>query len=100
MSLYDLSRLTGSVPVRGINATGGRETAEARPDKPRANSAAVADKGVAVQTGAKVSAGAAPVDSDRVEQIRDALRDGSYPIVPARITDAMIAARLLLSTSQ
>lgn len=35
-----------------------------------------------------------PVDQDRVAQIRDALRDGSYPLVPTEIVDAMIAARL------
>ena len=38
----------------------------------------------------------APVDHDRVAQIRDALRDGTYPIVPAKIADALIAARLAL----
>ena len=38
----------------------------------------------------------APVDHDRVTQIRDALRDGTYPIVPARIADALIAAKLAL----
>ena len=37
-----------------------------------------------------------PVDRERVEQIREALRDGTYPIVPAKIADALIAARLTL----
>lgn len=48
----------------------------------------------------RVSAGAAPVDQDRVQQIRDALKEGSYPIMPAKIADAMIAARLMLSSAQ
>jgi negative regulator of flagellin synthesis FlgM len=44
-----------------------------------------------------VSAGAeAPVDTDRVAQIRDAIEQGRYPILPAKIADAMIAARFLL----
>lgn len=37
-----------------------------------------------------------PVDHERVAQIRAALRDGTYPIVPTAIADALIAARLVL----
>lgn len=44
-----------------------------------------------------VSAGsAAPVDSERVTQIRTALREGTYPLVPAKVADAMIAANFIL----
>ncbi len=35
-----------------------------------------------------------------MQQIRDALKEGSYPIMPAKIADAMIAARLMLSSAQ
>jgi len=38
-----------------------------------------------------------PVDAERVQEIRNALRDGSYPLVPAKIADAMIAAQVSLS---
>jgi negative regulator of flagellin synthesis FlgM len=45
------------------------------------------------------SAGVEPtVDTDRVTMIRRALEDGHYPVVPARIADAMIAASYLLRT--
>jgi len=37
-----------------------------------------------------------PVDSERVAQIRKAIEEDRYPVVPARIADAMIAAGLLL----
>ena len=40
----------------------------------------------------------APVDTDRVALIRKAIAEGSYPIVPAKIADAIIAAGLLLRT--
>jgi negative regulator of flagellin synthesis FlgM len=40
-----------------------------------------------------------PVDHDRVDQIRQALAEGSYPLVPAEIADAMIAAKLTLRSS-
>lgn len=47
----------------------------------------------------RVLAGAeAPVDTDRVTMIRKAIENGSYPVMPARIADAMIAAGYLLRT--
>jgi len=44
-----------------------------------------------------ISAGnASPVDNERVSQIRTALREGTYPLVPAKLADAMIAANFIL----
>ena len=43
----------------------------------------------------RVSAGRdVPVDSERVAEIRKALEEGKYPLVPAKIADALIAAEL------
>ncbi len=43
------------------------------------------------------SAGASPpVDGDRVAQIRKAIEEDRYPVIPMRVADAMIAAGLLL----
>ncbi len=95
MSLYDVTRLGGSAPLRPI----GRDSAARTTGAPREAGVAPTDQGVTVETGSRVSAGSVPVDNDRVAAIRDALRDGSYPIVPAKITDALIAARLMLSTN-
>ena len=39
---------------------------------------------------------AAPVDAERVAEIRQEIEEDRYPILPARIADAMIAAGLLL----
>ncbi|MCB2088037.1 MAG: flagellar biosynthesis anti-sigma factor FlgM [Sphingomonadaceae bacterium] len=39
---------------------------------------------------------AAPVDADRVVEIRKAVEQGTYPILPTKIADAMIAAGYLL----
>lgn len=96
MSLYDVSRLTGSTPLRAV---GSRDSAAQTTAAPREAGVAPAELGVTVETGSRVVAGSIPVDGDRVAAIRDALRDGSYPIVPAKITDALIAARLMLSTN-
>ena len=42
----------------------------------------------------------APFDTDRVAEIRKAVEQGRYPIVPTRIADAMIAAGFLLRTPE
>jgi len=42
--------------------------------------------------------GSPPVDADRVAEIRKAIEDGRYPVLPVRVADAMIAAGLLLRT--
>ena len=47
--------------------------------------------------GAEGVRGREPVDAERVQQIKAALKDGSYPLVPTRIADAMIAAQVSLS---
>lgn len=42
----------------------------------------------------------APVDGDRVSEIRKAVESGTYPLVPAKIADALIAAGILLRTGK
>jgi negative regulator of flagellin synthesis FlgM len=49
-----------------------------------------------VVLGDTLNAGAAPVDGDRVAQIRKALEDGTYPILPMTVADAIIAGGLIL----
>lgn len=41
-----------------------------------------------------------PVDTDRVAMIRKAVEQGNYPVMPARIADAMIAAGYLLRNAK
>jgi len=53
-----------------------------------------------VATSDAVKAGAVPVDQERVDTIRHAIETGKYPIIPARIADAMIAAGMLLRSPQ
>ena len=47
---------------------------------------------------AQFAVGPIPVDSERVQQIRRAIEQGTYPLVPAKVADAMIAAGMLLRT--
>ena len=53
-----------------------------------------------VETSDAVKAGAAPVDQERVRTVRHAIETGKYPIIPAKIADAMIAAGMLLRSPQ
>lgn len=52
----------------------------------------------AVQTSQALNAGKPPVDENRVSQIKDAIERGTYPLLPTKVADAMIAAGLMLST--
>ena len=54
----------------------------------------------AVMRSAALDPGPPPVDTDRVAEIRKAIERGQYPIVPAKVADAMIAAGLLLRSGK
>jgi negative regulator of flagellin synthesis FlgM len=69
----------------------------AGPEPVRADAAAAKPDGVPVAS--VVSAGVEPpVDHDRVAEIRKAVEQGHYPLVPAKIADAMIASGFMLRT--
>lgn len=72
--------LTASTQLAGSAATGAQAGVQ----------------GTAVSTSAISAGQQAPVDMDRVSTIRKAIQSGSYPVVPTKIGDAMIAAGLLL----
>lgn len=60
---------------------------------------AKANSTTAVETSDAVKAGPAPVDAERVAQIRHAIQTGTYPVLPTKIADAMIAAGMLLRSA-
>jgi negative regulator of flagellin synthesis FlgM len=49
-----------------------------------------------VVLGDTLDPGVTPINADRVAQIRKALEDGTYPILPMTIADAIIAGGLIL----
>lgn len=73
----------------------GTSSADADQAGGAATSAASGDGATVVSTTA-LDAGQAPVDSDRVASIRKAIEQGTYPIIPTKISDAMIAAGMML----
>ncbi|HCF24473.1 MULTISPECIES: flagellar biosynthesis anti-sigma factor FlgM [unclassified Novosphingobium] len=72
------------------------------PSKPVGNdrAAQVANEHSAVVRSRELDPGQPPVDAERVQVIRKAIEDGTYPIVPAKVADAIIAAGLLLRTGK
>jgi len=96
MPSVELSKLPAVSPVRAV-AAGERAQIEARTRPAAPASAGAAASGVSLEVSAPVEASAPPVDAERVQQIKAALADGTYPLVPTKIADAMIAAQVSLS---
>lgn len=104
MPSVELSKLQATTAARALSP--GDSTAPAPTPARARNAAAGGDaSGVSVELGARAAgasgsglepAGAPPVDRERVAEIRKALEEGRYPLVPTRIADAMIAARVSL----
>ena len=95
MSPFEIgaTRPVGAVQVKPAT------TSAAAPDKVETQSPAATAAGSAAQVerSSALDAGAKPpVDAERVKVIRHAIEQGTYPIVPAKIADAMIAAGMLL----
>jgi negative regulator of flagellin synthesis FlgM len=84
---------------RRINADPATANVSANSSPAAASGPSVAAK-PAVATSEALEPGQAPVDAERVSQIRKAVESGSYPLVPARIADAMIAAGMFLRSSK
>ena len=90
--------LTGPHAVRSAPAVDARKVHPGPVGNDRA--AEVANAHSAVVRSRALDPGPPPVDAERVQQIRKAIEDGTYPIVPAKVADAMIAAGLLLRSGK
>lgn len=97
MPSVELGKLTGINPARAL-APSDRAQVETRAAAVTPRSPLTGpDTGISVELSAGPEAATPPVDADRIQEIRAALRDGSYPLVPTKIVDAMIAAQVSLS---
>ena len=81
-------------PARALGAVSGRFAQTSSGTK-----AAVASEPEVVRSDA-LDPGPVPIDTDRVTQIRRAIERDQYPILPAKVADAMIAAGLLLRSGK
>jgi negative regulator of flagellin synthesis FlgM len=53
-----------------------------------------------VEVDATLTAASPPVDYDRISEIRKAIEQGRYPVIPMRVADALIASGLLLRSGK
>lgn len=84
-------------PTRAVGSVDNRIAREPREQASRRSQASAPAASVA---SAPISAGQPPVDADRVAEIRKAVEEGTYPIVPTKVADAMIAAGYLLRAAK
>lgn len=80
----------------GLRAKGAAPVVRAEPAAQVVVGVAKADS---IALASMVSAGSeAPIDHERIAEIRKAIEQGHYPLTPMKIADAMIAAGYLLRT--
>ncbi|MEM1196899.1 MAG: flagellar biosynthesis anti-sigma factor FlgM [Pseudomonadota bacterium] len=98
MPSIEISKLQGISGARALSDSDRTQLETSRNSLARSREAsagkASAAPGVAIEVGAAADPSSPPVDGDRVEKIRKALEDGTYPLVPTKIADAIIAARV------
>ena len=85
-------------PTRAISAIEARMARQANVNGGRP--AEVGKNEPAVVSNHTADPGEPPVDAERVAAIRKAVEAGTYPVMPARIADAMIAAGLILRSGK
>lgn len=96
MSPADIPRIQSIAAPRSVGRDAAAPTADGS-TKPFANQPASAVK---VETDSGIDTRQPPIDGARVAEIRKALEQGTYPLAPAQIADAIIAAPLLLSAAK
>jgi negative regulator of flagellin synthesis FlgM len=106
MSSFEIGapRPVGAVQVKPVNpgvksAASGTVSGAVPAENPQASRLPLVDA-PQIATSDAVKAGEPPVDAERVLTIRRAIENGKYPITPAKIADAMIAAGILLRSPQ
>ena len=98
MPSFELSKLQGISPARALTESDRTPLDKARSTSGSSgavdDSKAKAAPGVTIDVAKAIDPNSPPSDTDRVVKIRKALEDGTYPLVPTQIADAIIAARV------
>ena len=91
--MVDGIRITGSTrptPASPVTAAGGPTVDTPRPEVRRP----ATDESSSIGNLAKAIAASAPVDKERVAQIKRAIATGNFPLLPATIADRLLALKL------
>jgi negative regulator of flagellin synthesis FlgM len=101
MPPIDRLRTAATASVAGVgNGLGTKAGKDEGKTSPRLPASVTPQQSVSIELKGAVDASRPPVDAERVAQIREALKDGNYPILPAKIADAMIAAQMMLGLGE
>lgn len=84
------------IDALGSPRHGGRTDALAKPALNREAASRKPLSGTTIEGFAVDDLMSPPFDADRVAAIRKAIEQGSYPLLPAKIADAIIAGRYFL----
>ncbi len=98
MSSFEIgaSRPVGAVQLKTVQPASQASATTATQGSATAAATEAAASTEQVQTTVDTSSGTVPVDAVRVAEIRKAINEGTYPLIPTKIGDAMIAAGMLL----
>ncbi|MEO5586142.1 MAG: flagellar biosynthesis anti-sigma factor FlgM [Novosphingobium sp.] len=94
-----LTKPIGKIEAISLNGRAVR-LASGSADQPAKADNAEAPVSSGVVLGDTLDPGATPINADRIAQIRRALHEGNYPILPTTVADAIIAAGLILRTAK
>ena len=89
-------------PVGAVDARLARAADSRSGPSPKAEAAASSASSPVVQSEAlaALDPGQPPVNAERVAQVRKAVETGTYPLVPATVADAIIAAGVILRSGK
>ena len=89
--------------VNAVSAVGTADTRAAAAEQSAmaaGQPAATSAQGATQVATRALDAGQIPVDTNRVANIKKAIESGTYPLLPTKISDAMIAAGLMLRVAK
>lgn len=85
------SKVSGASELRTDAARGEKVAQVTQAASTKAATASASTVSLGAQAAAKSMAASAPVNEDRVAEIKKAVQEGSFPIYPATIADRLIA---------
>ena len=83
-------------PTQNVGAIRAVGALDARAVRRSAGERAATQSVPLVVTSDALDPGPIPVDNERVAEVRRAVEKGTYPLLPTKVADAIIAAGLLL----
>jgi len=94
LELSKLQAVTGPRALSDTDRLSAQPSSSANAKHDGVNVVSNGSNGISIEISSTLNTSKPPIDNDRVSEIRSALRDGTYPLVPAEISDAIIAAQM------